>query len=236
MRATGRRSSISKLSLLLAVAFSLLTTSTRPGGAVTPLAPGLFMEYRVELREGGQLSEESFRLDVVEALDDGFWQLELTVGEKDRYRCTYTNAGQAALFSSDRFSQVSHEVAGLWEPMDASSLSLLADMDRMQSMLAAATTEGDSLFTVGGEQWPARIYVLSDSSTSVQRSESVALSRITLSRGRAWICPELPFGGWLSYKEERRTRKISEFGGRRFEGEEAVSLELWTLVNVGFKK
>ncbi len=187
MRATGRRSSISRSLLLLTIALSFMTIMTRPGSANAPLVPGLFLEYRVELREGGQLQEENFRLDVLEALD-------------------------------------------------SSSLSLLADLDRMQSQLADATVVGDSLFFIGDTEWAARSYTLSDSSSSVQRSESVTLIRITSSRGRAWIGAELPFGGWLRYEEERRTRKISEFAGRRFEGEEAVSRELWTLVATGTKR
>jgi hypothetical protein len=213
-----------------------MTIQTRPGSADAPLAPGLFMEYRVELREGGQLSEESFRLDVLDDLGEGAWRLELRIGDGDRYRCEYATKGGAGSFAPERFSRVSHRVDEFWEELDAGSLSLLADLDRMQSQLDRATATGDSLFSIDGVEWPARSYVLSDSSSSVQRSESVTLSRITQSRGRAWISAELPFGGWLRYDEEHRTRKISEFGGRRFEGEEAVSRELWTLVAIGAKK
>ncbi len=213
-----------------------MTIMTRPGSANAPLVPGLFLEYRVELREGGQLQEENFRLDVLEALGEDTWHLELRIGSGDRYRCDYSANGDSSTFAPERFSRMSHHLDGRWEALDSSSLSLLADLDRMQSQLADATVVGDSLFFIGDTEWAARSYTLSDSSSSVQRSESVTLSRITSSRGRAWIGAELPFGGWLRYEEERRTRKISEFAGRRFEGEEAVSRELWTLVATGTKR
>ncbi len=236
MQATGRRSSISRLLLLLTIALSFMTIMTRPGSATAPLAPGLFMEYRVELREGGQLGEESFRLDVLDALADDTWRLELRIGNGDRYRCDYSATGVSGTFAPERFSRMSHHLDGRWEVLNPSSLSLLADLDRMQSQLADATVEGDTLISIGQAEWAARSYILNDSSTSVQRSESVTLSRVTMSSGRAWICADLPFGGWLRYEEERRTRKISEFAGRRFQGEEAVSQELWTLVATGLKK
>lgn len=235
MRVTGRRSSISRIPLLLSIALSLVTILTRPGSAEAPLEPGLFLEYRVELREGGQLHEESFRLEVLEASGPGIWQLELLVGKSDRYRCEYELLSDGGPFSPSRFGGIRQQVEGRWELIDGGAVPLLDDLDRMQSQLAGTAVVGDSLFSIDGVAWPAQGHAVNDSISAVQSSESVTLTRITRSRGWAWLSPDLPFGGWLSYEEERRARKISEFAGRRFEGEEAISRELWRLVSVGVK-
>ncbi len=115
-------------------------------------------------------------------------------------------------------------------PADIELLTLLAEM---QGRIERSRPVADSSLTVGGHAWRAQRHALADTSETVQQSASVTLTRQVLAQGTAWVAAELPFGGWLRYEEERRARKISELGGRRFVGEEETSRELWTLVDLG---
>jgi len=47
--------------------------------------------------------------------------------------------------------------------------------------------------------------------------------------GEVWTSPEVPLSAWACYREERVTKKISEFGGQVFEGEAQSSSTDWIL-------
>ena len=228
-----RHSAAARAFLVILTGALLSSTTARIGGASAPLSPGLFLEYKVELFEGGRRSEDGFRLVVDDSLGSGHWRLDLTTGGGDRYRCLYAEGGDASPFARERFTDLLREEEEGWILLDTGALELLDGLAAMQGRLDGSEATGDSLFVLGGRGWPAAVHALSDSSEVVQRSESVAITKRTVSQGRAWVSPELPFGGWLRYDETRGTVKISEFGGRRFEGEESRSRELWTLVDFG---
>lgn len=191
------------------------------------------MDYAVEVLEEGRRSEESFRLEVIGAPAPGRWELELRVGDGQRYRCRYAGDGYATPLAPERFLGAEVEEQGRWRPVDPASLELLDTLRAMQQRIRSSDAGADSLFALAGDVWPARAHALADSSVSEQSSESVKLTWITVSAGEAWVSEALPFGGWLRYEEHRRARKVSEFAGRRFEGAEAESRELWTLQDLG---
>ncbi len=230
-----RHSAATRAIQVLLASTLLLTTTVRIGSATAPLSPGLFLEYKVELFEGGRRTEDGFRVAVIDSLGAGHWRLELSTGGGERYRCLYTEGGESSPFARERFADVLREEEEGWTLLDASALDLLDDLAAMQERLESGEAMGDTLFVLGGRDWEGRGLALADSSEAVQRSESVTITKRTVSRGRAWVCPDLPFGGWLCYDESRGTVKISEFGGRRFEGPESRSRELWSLVEIGYQ-
>ncbi len=219
--------------VVVGTVFLAFMSSARDGNAKALLSPGFFMEYRVELLEGGKRSEESFRITVLDSLAPAAWRIELALGGGARYRSEYVGDGFETPFAVERFSSTEVAEDGRWLPLDPGSLDLLDSLRAMAGRVGSAVAGGDSLFTIAGSAWLAQGCTIADSSEKVQRSESVTLTQNSTSRGRAWVCEGLPFGGWLHYAEERRARKVSEFGGRRFEGEESRSRETWNLVDLG---
>jgi hypothetical protein len=218
----------------LTASLLLSLIDARRSEAVSLLPPGFFMEYRVESFSEGRRSEERFRLLVREDLGADRRLLELSLNSGSTYRAVYQTApGPAGPFAAERFERVEGREDGQWQPLVPADIELLALLSAMQERIERSHPVADSSLTVGGQAWRAQGHALADTSETVQRSASVTLTRQVLAQGRAWVAPELPFGGWLLYEEERRARKISELGGRRFVGEEETSRELWTLVDLG---
>jgi len=216
-----------------AAALLLISLEARVGTAGFP-TPGFFMEFRVEAFSEGRRREERFRLLVAEDLGGERRLLTLTVDGGAAYRAVYLSGpGEAGPFARARFERVESRENGHWQPLALDEIELLTTLTGMQERLAAGRAEADSTFSIGGRQWPAQRYALADSSESTQRSASVALTRQIVSRGRAWVCAALPFGGWVRFEEERTARKVSEFGGRRYVSAPETSREVWTLVGVG---
>ena len=205
--------------------------TARQSGATSPLQPGFFMEYRVESFSEGRRSEERFRLVVREDLGADRRLLELSLDSGGAYRAVYqTAAGAAGPFALERFERVEGREDGKWQSLVPADIELLAQLAEMQDRVERSQPVADSTLTLAGRAWHARRYALADSSEAVQRSASVTLTRQVLAQGTAWVADDLPFGGWLRFEEQRRARKISEIGGRRYVGAEETSRELWTLV------
>ena len=199
--------------------------------AADPLPPGFFMEYRVESFSEGRRSVEHFRLVVREDLGADRRLLELSLDSGGAYRAVYlAGAAAAGPFALERFERVEGWQDDRWQPLVPADIELLTQLAEMQGRIERSRSMADSTLTVDDRAWSARRYALADSSASVQRSASVTLTRQVLAQGAAWVTADLPFGGWLRFEEERRARKISEIGGRRYVGAEATSRELWTLV------
>lgn len=219
--------------LVCAAALLLIGCEARAGALAFP-APGFFMEYRVEAFSEGRRSEERFTLRVEEDLGGERRLLSLSVDSGAVYRAVYSaGPGEAGPFALSRFERVESREEGRWQVLAPEELELLRTLAGMQDRLAAGRAEADSTLRVGGRDWSAQRFALTDSSESTQRSASVTLTRRIVSRGRAWITTALPFGGWLRFEEERVARKVSEIGGRRYVGEPETNREVWTLVAVG---
>lgn len=215
-----------------AAALLIIGFEARAEGAAFP-APGFFMEYRVEAFSEGRRSEERFRLAVAEDLGGERRLLTLTVDSGTSYRAVYlAGPGEAGPFALSRFESVESRENGRWQPLVPDEIDLLSTLAGMQARIVAGHAETDSTLSIGGRAYAAQRFALADSSESTQRSASVTLTRRIVSRGQAWICPALPFGGWLRFEEEREARKVSEIGGRRYVGEPEMSREVWTLVAV----
>ena len=206
---------------------------TRSGSADAPLRPGLRLEYSMEIMSEGQVREERLTLELGERTETGLWRLELRLGEDGsatRYRALYDDEGAGSPFLAKRFSEVA-SWEGDWIPVAARDLELLDLLRNMETRLRPSASAPDSTFSIDGRLFSCRRHALSDSSETAQEGESVSLRRIQTIKGEAWVTDELPFGGWVVYREERRARKISEFAGRRFEGREELSVETWRLVS-----
>ena len=193
------------------------------------LRPGLLLGYRVEILGAGKQSEEQLELRVQDAAGSDLWRLELELGrDAVRYRALYSSAGDRSPFDATRFESVETWEDG-WHRVDPTQMEILSTLQEMEGLLAGKSWDAESTFVVGGRELPCRRYAFADSTQDVQIGESVVLRTVTHRRGEAWLTEDLPFGGWVRYHEERRSRKFSEFGGRRFEGDEESSRETWTL-------
>ena len=200
-----------------------------PGRCESLLQLGLSLEYSMEMLSEGRRSEERLLLSLPEQIDAERWRLELTLGEgASRYRALYTTAGPASAFAASRFEQMECWEES-WLPVDPADLDLLATLVDMEARLSGRSWEAESTFIISGRELVCRRYTIADSLETVQEGESVTLRTRQVLRGEVWLNEDLPFGGWVRYREECSARKISEFAGRLFEGKEERTRETWTL-------
>ncbi|MCP4547896.1 MAG: hypothetical protein GY835_15645 [bacterium] len=223
-----------KYLLCLFLLFSMLNPTRSQGSVKAPLGPGFSLEYRVEVLNEGQRRDETLTLKVIEEAAPNAWRLELRLGDEEsdlRYQAVYRDGGDSSAFALERFTETCFWDEG-WAPVAPADLELLATLSAMEEHLRPVETGADSTMTVGGRALMCRYYSLSDSSEVVQEGESVTIRTNQFVKGDAWICDEVPFGGWVRYREERIATKVSEFGGRSFTGNEERSEETWILVSM----
>ncbi len=215
--------------ILIATVATLLNIS--PGRGDSNLRPGLFASWRIELLAEGKRSEERFAVTVGEEVEENLWRLEVEQGEGGaRYEILYRSGGDRAAFDRERIAKVSKLQDGQWRRVDASELSLLDRVHEMETSLAQAEELGDTLVAVGGASTMAcRRLRLENEGETVQEGEAVRLRTHWRVSGEVWVSPEVPLGAWVRYREERITKKFSEFSGQVFEGETQTSVTEWTL-------
>ncbi|MBN2170335.1 MAG: hypothetical protein JW819_03320 [Candidatus Krumholzibacteriota bacterium] len=205
-----------------------------PGRGEAPLRPGLFLDYRLEVLSEGQRSEDRLRLEVGEQAVPGCWRITLRLGDGEdaaRYRALYDETASGDPFADARFDSVAEWREGGWRPLAAGDLAVIDALREVHGRLAGRGAEAESVFVVAGRELAACRVAFADTTESVQAGETVTLRTVTVRRGEVWTSGEVPFGGWLRYREERRARKVSELGGRRFEGAEETTVETWVLAD-----
>jgi hypothetical protein len=190
------------------------------GRGEAPLRPGLFLDYRLEVLSEGQRSEDRLRLEVGEQAVPGCWRITL-----------YDETAPGDPFADARFDSVAEWREGGWRPLAAGDLAVIDALREVHGRLAGRGAEAESVFVVAGRKLAARRVAFADTTESVQAGETVTLRTVTVRRGEVWTSGEVPFGGWLRYREERRARKVSELGGRRFTGAEETTVETWVLAD-----
>ncbi len=215
--------------ILIATIATLLNIS--PGLGDSALRPGLFASWRIELLAEGKRSEERFSVTVGEEVEEGLWRLEVEQGEQAaQYEILYRSGGDRAAFDRERIARVSKLQDGEWRRVDASELSLLDRVHEMETSLAQAEELGDTLVAVEGTSAIAcRRLRLENEGETVQEGEAVRLRTHWKVTGEVWVSPKVPLGAWVRYREERITKKYSEFSGQIFEGESQTSVTDWTL-------
>ena len=216
------------IGLLLAM---MMASWARPGGCSIPLEPGLFLAYRMELISDGQRREESLTLSVEEtAAAGGPLRVELSLGGGEfRYRVLYDPAGDGPVFAASRFTSVEAWEDG-WVLKPRGEVELLATLQAVEARAALGEAIADSVISVGNIDLACTAKSFVDSSESVQSGETVTIRIVERLRGRLYRSDEIPFGGWVRYEEERSARKLTEFSGRSFVGDESHTRETWTLV------
>jgi len=205
-----------------------------PGRGDAPLHPGLFLDYRLEVLSEGQRSEDRLRLEVGDQPSPGRWRVMLRLGEGAdavRYRALYDETLPGGPFAEARFDSVAEWHENGWRSVPAGDLALVDDLREVCNRLSGLAAEAESLFVVSGRELASRRVAFRDTLESVQAGETVTLRTVTVRSGEAWTSGAVPFGGWLRYREERRARKVSEMGGRRFEGAEETTVETWVLAD-----
>lgn len=223
------RNSILRAVLTLTIAILALNIS--PGRGESALRPGLFASWRIELLAEGKRSEERFALTVSEEIEEGLWRLDLERGEgAGRYRILYRSRGDSPAFDRARIAEMSMLENGSWRPVDPGELSLLDRVREMEASLAESEELGDTLVSVEGRpELACKRFRLENEGETIQEGESVRLRTHWKVTGEVWISPEVPLGAWVRYREERVTKKYSEFSGQVFEGAEQSSVTEWTL-------
>ena len=220
---------------LLALMSTLIFSTRSLAEEISP-GPGFSMVYAMELKSEGKVSRETLSLGFSGVTEQGYRQLELTLGAGDgalRYRADYLDRGDDPPFASSRFENLV-TWDGEWFSLSPDEAELLKDLQEMAARLSGDTWDAESTFVVGGSELRCRRYSFTSSGEQTQAGESVRIRIVQAVRGEIWVCPELPFGGWVQYHEERRARKISELAGRVFQGAEEISDEMWTLKDLVF--
>lgn len=206
---------------------------TGPGRGELPLQPGLSAAWRIELLAEGRRSEERFRVFVAEEVEAGLWRLDIEHGEEGRHRVLYRAGGDLPAFDARRIAEMDAWRDGRWTPMDPAELTLLDRVREMELSLAGAESLGDTLYLLpDGQRLQCRRLRLDDEGEALQEGESVRLRTLWKVTGEVWISPKVPLGAWVLYREERVTKKYSEFGGQSFEGETQTSSTVWTLAEL----
>jgi len=213
------------------LAIAVLLGISGPGRGESALRPGLFASWRIDLLSEGRRSEELFSVTVAEEVEAGLWRLDLERGDgAGSYRILYRSGGPAPAFDRTRIVEMHALDGNAWTPMDPSELVLLDRVRDMELSLAGAEELGDTLVQIReGGPLKCRRLGLEREGESVQEGESVRLRTHWKVTGEVWTSPEVPLGAWVRYREERVTKKFSEFGGQVFEGEAQASLTEWSL-------
>lgn len=212
-------------------AIAVLLGLAGPGRGDDTLRPGLFASWRIDLLSEGRRSDEHFSVLVAEEVEPELWRLDLERGFGDgNYRILYRAGGEFPAFDRTRIVKMSSLENGRWKPVDPAELTLLDRVREMESSLSNAEELGDTLVVLpDGKSLICRRLKLDSEGESTQDGESVRLRTHWKVSGEVWTSPEVPLGAWVRYREERVTKKYSEFGGQVFEGEAQVSLTEWSL-------
>ncbi len=210
----------------------VIAISARPAGGEPLLEPGLSLVYRMEMISEGQRSDETLRVDVGDRSSSGLWNIELILGGAElRYRALYEADGPGPVFSDHRFVKLEVWDSG-WRESALNDVEVLTTLRDIEARVAAMPAAADSTIDVSNRSLACHSLSFSDSSTSVQRGETVTLSIETRSYGHLWISDDVPFGGWVRYEERRDARKTTEFSGRSFAGEVEQTQETWQLESI----
>jgi len=216
---------------VLTLAIAILVLNISPGRGDKALRPGLFASWRIELLAEGRRSEERFAVTVSEEIEEGLWRLDLERGDAaGRYRILYRSGGDSPAFDRARIAEMNMLEDGSWRPVDPNELSLLDRVREMEASLVDSEELGDTLVSLEGKSDLAcKRFRLENEGETVQEGESVRLRTHWKVTGEVWISPEVPLGAWVRYREERITKKYSEFSGQVFESAEQISVTEWTL-------
>lgn len=209
-------------------ALLLISMTAIPGRGETVLRPGLHATWRIELLAEGKRSEDRLSLDVVEEVESGRWTLDIRHGG-DTWRLLYRADGELPHFSPERVLALDQLEDGQWRSRGSDDLAMLNPLVLMELRLSGAQLLGDTVQLVSGREMHCRRYALQDAGESVQEGPTVTLRTQWTVSGEVWISSEVPLAGWVRYREERTSRKVSEIGGQVFEGGEESGITEWIL-------
>ncbi|MDP6418688.1 MAG: hypothetical protein QGG80_04400 [Candidatus Krumholzibacteria bacterium] len=203
---------------------------TNPGRGENFLRPGFSVQWKVAQLSEGHLSEETLSIAVQESVGVDSLLLTIRRGNDDRdYRILYWAAGDEFHCARERILSAEIGEGDKRRGLLEEELFFLDQLEMMELRIGEeGEFIGDTLLSLAGRSIPCRRLRMEDEGEDVQDGESVVLRTYWNLTAEAWVSDALPLG-WLFYREDIHSRKVSEFGGREFEGEDNRSISTWEI-------